>query len=111
MMIVVQYHISTRKANVITTYEMTPAEDIQPGAIVKFRPDDEPVKITIVRHHFADNGAHSVSLYREPTDEEYEAFLGKQGEDLKATWVSTAVASMHYLCLVPHHGLHLNLAY
>lgn len=89
-----------------TTYEWVPAGEVRPGAVI-LGEDGIAVKITavrVVRPHGV------VSLYRDPTIGECEAFLREHDADLRATWVQSSVPDSHVLVAVPPQD-GLNLAY
>ncbi len=77
-------------------FEYVPATDLRPGSTI-LMDDRSKVLITVVRQ----TEAGVVSLYREPTDAEYEAHLEEHGSDLRATWISTMVGWYHVLAEVP----------
>lgn len=77
-------------------YELTPAINLTPGNVILLHPAREPIIVTVVRIITEGKMVRSVSLYREPTDEEYRKHLEDHDEDLRATWVSTCVPEFHY---------------
>lgn len=87
-------------------YELTAASQLAPGNVVKLAPEEEPITLTVIRLCVDGNNVpKSVSLYREPTDEEYNEHFQKHGSDLRATWVTTCVPNFHILrSCVPQAG-------
>ena len=84
-------------------YEYVRAVDLRPGDTIRPSHDDSPVVLTAVRTHYNGTGiSPGVSLYREPTDKEYERHLEEHGTDLRATWISSCVGDYHFLRFVPY---------
>jgi hypothetical protein len=87
-------------------FEWVPITEIHPGDVVKLNADTEPIRITVVRMTYRD-GEPSVSLYREPTQEEYVVHLERHDQDLRATWICSSVGWFPVLKAVVPQSLHL----
>lgn len=80
-------------------YEWVPTSAIRPGDLIRHDIDSSPFIVTAVRVGFHPHGW--VTIYREPTNEEYQVHVERHDTDLRAAWASSSAPDHHVLKAVP----------